>query len=294
MGTNSSRPTSAKPISIRSGGKTGRCNVLAARATILAAGAHTSIALDAHATGAIAASAPSMTSRIPSCTRASGRWPTGYLPPSCFVLHARLGALPGNEVSISARAIAGAGGCAMPRCPMRWAANWLGRSKPMTSTTLPATRGKRKAVARSRWDAKHVAVGRNASPAEGVMTKTAQRSSPGSVDKGRSLSTRLKIAPSRRCKRPRTWPCKRAVGSTRTRPAVIGQYRATCMHSSITPRRNRRAVTCMSIAPRVCFPCSSRTYGCSVVSAHTTCPGMSDACSFCGTFGIRMRSSRAN
>jgi hypothetical protein len=58
--------------------------------------AHTNIALDANATGAMAASAPSMTSLLPSCTRASGRWPTGYLPLFCCVWRARLGALPGN------------------------------------------------------------------------------------------------------------------------------------------------------------------------------------------------------
>ena len=43
---------------------------------------------------------------------------------------------------MSARAIAGAGGCAMPPCPMRWSGSWKGRSKPMTSITPPATRDK--------------------------------------------------------------------------------------------------------------------------------------------------------
>jgi hypothetical protein len=47
--TNSSTPSSAKPTSIRCGGKIVRCNALAARATTLAAGARTSIDLAANA-----------------------------------------------------------------------------------------------------------------------------------------------------------------------------------------------------------------------------------------------------
>jgi transposase-like protein len=45
---------------------------------------------------------------------------------------------------LSGRAIAGAGGCVMPPCRMRWNASWKARSKPMTSTTPPATRAKPK------------------------------------------------------------------------------------------------------------------------------------------------------
>ena len=50
----------------------------------------------------------------------------------------------GSWASISGPAIAGAGGCAMPPCPMRCTANWRARWKRMTSITPPATRGKRK------------------------------------------------------------------------------------------------------------------------------------------------------
>ena len=57
----SSTLNSAKPPSIRCGGKTVHCNVLDARATSSDAGAHTSIDLEANATGAMAASAPSTT-----------------------------------------------------------------------------------------------------------------------------------------------------------------------------------------------------------------------------------------
>jgi hypothetical protein len=67
------------------------------------------------------------------------------------------------------------GGCAMPPYPMRCLANWQGGWTPMTSPTLPATRGKRKAVARSRWGAEHVAVVRSASQAGGIRTKTGRR-----------------------------------------------------------------------------------------------------------------------
>ena len=49
----------------------------------------------------------------------------------------------------------------------------------MTSTTRPATRGKRKGVGRSRWGAARVAVGRNASRAGAIMTKTGLRLSLG-------------------------------------------------------------------------------------------------------------------
>ena len=48
--TTSSTPNSTKPTSIRSGGKTVRCNVIAARVITLAAGARTSIAPGANAT----------------------------------------------------------------------------------------------------------------------------------------------------------------------------------------------------------------------------------------------------
>ena len=54
----------------------------------------------------------------------------------------------------------------------------------MTSTTPLAIRGKHKGVARRRWGAERAAVGRNASPAGGIMTKTGPPLSPGSVGKG--------------------------------------------------------------------------------------------------------------
>ena len=59
--------------------------------------------------------------------------------------------------------------------------NWRGRWKPMTSTTRPATRGKRKGVGRSHWGAARVAVGRNASRAGAIMTKTGRPLAPGGV-----------------------------------------------------------------------------------------------------------------
>jgi transposase-like protein len=81
-----------------------------------------------------------------------------------------------------------------------------------------AKRGGKKALGAGR-----VAVARNASPAGAIMIKTGQRLSPGSVARGRSSSRRPVISPSRRCKRPLTSPCKLAVGSIRTRLAVIGR-----------------------------------------------------------------------
>jgi len=82
--TTSSTLNSAKPISIRCGGNIVRCNVLAARATTLAAGAPTNIAPGASATGVIAASAPSTISPILWCTRASG--PGVLAPGHLFVV----------------------------------------------------------------------------------------------------------------------------------------------------------------------------------------------------------------
>ena len=77
--------------------------------------------------------------------------------------------------SMAGPAIAGAGGYAMPPCPMRGTANWQGRWKPMTSTTRPATRGKRNGVGRSHWGAARVGVASSVSPAGVMMTKPGPR-----------------------------------------------------------------------------------------------------------------------
>ena len=61
-----------------------------------------------------------------------------------------------------------------------------GRSKPMTSITLPARRAKPRRVARSRWDAAHVDAARNASPGGAITTKIGRPLSPGSVARGLS------------------------------------------------------------------------------------------------------------
>ena len=102
---------------------------------------HTNIAPGANATGAITASAPSTTSPRPYCIGARDRCHTGFSPPFCCALPVRRGASRENWVSMSARAIAGAGGCAMPLCPMRCIASWKALLKPMTSTRR-ATRDK--------------------------------------------------------------------------------------------------------------------------------------------------------
>jgi hypothetical protein len=54
---------------------------------------------------------------------------------------------------------------------MKPTASWQAPWKPMTSTTPPVTKGKRKVVARRRWDAAHVAVARSASPGGGHYDK---------------------------------------------------------------------------------------------------------------------------
>ena len=144
------------------------------RATTLVPGGRITTSLDCNATAVKrrTVNAPSMTSRAHAWTAASAPSPTGFSPPFCSVWRARRGASPGKWASMSGPAIAGAGGCAMPPCLMRCTANWRGRWKPMTSTTLPAIRGKRKGAGRSHWDASHVAGGRNASPVVAIMTRT--------------------------------------------------------------------------------------------------------------------------
>jgi transposase-like protein len=102
------------------------------------------------------------------------------------------------------------------------------------------------------------------------------------------------ISPSRRCKRRPTSRCKPAVVSTRTRPAAIGRCRAMYISTSIIPRRNMRAATCMRIEPSACFPCSSPISGCSGVSAKQTCQGTLASFNFCGTFVNGMRLNRLN
>ena len=64
-------------------------------------------------------------------------------------------------------------------CPTKLIAGWRARWKRMTSTILPATRGKRRGVARSRWGAEPVAVVRNASRVVAILTKTGRLLSPG-------------------------------------------------------------------------------------------------------------------
>ena len=54
-----------------------------------------------------------------SCTERRGHCRTGYSPPFCFASPVRHSALPESEGSISGPALAGAGGCAMPPCPLR-------------------------------------------------------------------------------------------------------------------------------------------------------------------------------
>src|SRR5262249_31972173 len=49
---------------------------------------------------------------------------SGHSRPSCCVCRVRPGASREHWVSMSARAIGGAGGCTMPRCPMRRSARW--------------------------------------------------------------------------------------------------------------------------------------------------------------------------
>ncbi len=73
---------------------------------------------------------------------------------------------------MSAPAIVGAGGCAMPPCPMRCVGNWKVLWKRMNCITLLATKAKHHKAGRSRWGAGRVVVVRSSSLAVASMTKT--------------------------------------------------------------------------------------------------------------------------
>ena len=149
----------------------------------------------ANATGAITASAPSTTSPRPYCIGARDRCHTGFLPPFCCAVPVRRGASRENWVSMSARAIAGAGGGAMPLCPLRGIASWKAPLKPMTSTRPRATRAKPSTEGQSPWGVARVGAGRNANQGGAIMTKIGPRLLPGSVVRGLWSSTRPKISP---------------------------------------------------------------------------------------------------
>ena len=186
ISTNSSMSTPATPISIHCGGKIARSSVPGARATTSVPGAPTTTDRIANATGATAVGAPSMTSRTRCWPRASGRCRTGFSRPFCCACRVHLVASRRSWASISAPAIAGAGGCAMRPCPTRWIANWGARSKRMNSITPPARRAKHNTAGKSPWDAGRGVAARSASLAGATMTKTGRRSSRGSAARGLS------------------------------------------------------------------------------------------------------------
>jgi transposase-like protein len=76
-------------------------------------------------------------------------------------------------------------------------------------------KGQAKGGARSRWAAERVAGARSASPAAATTTKIGPPSLPGSAARVVSWCTQHGTLPSRRCRRPLTSPCKRAVAFIR-------------------------------------------------------------------------------
>jgi hypothetical protein len=217
---NSSTSTSVTPTSIRCAGKSGPSSAPGARVWRSIRGGTTTIGQGVSATGVTAASGPSTTSPIHCFTRASARCHIGFSPPSCCACRVRLAELHESWGCMAGRAIAGAGGYAIPPCLRRPIASWRALSKPMTSTIPLARRAKPSTVGKRRWGTGRVGVARNASRAEAIMTKTGRRLSPGSAGRARSSSMRPAISPSRRCRRRRTSRCTQAVGSTPTRRAA--------------------------------------------------------------------------
>src|SRR4030095_15274092 len=79
--------------------------------------------------------------------------------------------LPRSWGFMSVRAIAGVGGCAMRRCPMRSGGSWPGRSKPTTSITPPDTRDRPRRAGQKRWVASPGGVARNVSLGGATTTR---------------------------------------------------------------------------------------------------------------------------
>jgi hypothetical protein len=96
LSTNSSAPNNVKPTSMPCGGKIAHRTVPGPTAMRSILGAITTTDRGANATGAMAASAPATTSPIPCCTRASGRYRPGCLPPFWCASPVRPGALRGR------------------------------------------------------------------------------------------------------------------------------------------------------------------------------------------------------
>jgi hypothetical protein len=92
--SNSSTWNNGTPTSIPCDGKIAPGHVPGAKARTTIRGGRTTIALAAHATGATAASAPSLTGLTPCGPRASGRCRPGALRRFCAASRARRGGLP--------------------------------------------------------------------------------------------------------------------------------------------------------------------------------------------------------
>jgi len=156
LSTNSSIPTPVTPISICSGGRIARSSAPGVTATMSVPGGPIITGQGSNATGAKTVGGPSTTSPTRCWPRASGRFRIGSWPPSCCACRVRRVALRESWGYTPVQAIAGAGGCVMPLCPMRRSDSWKAPLKPMTSTIPPATKGKRNRVGRNRWGAERV------------------------------------------------------------------------------------------------------------------------------------------
>jgi hypothetical protein len=178
----SSPPKRVHPTSIRCAGKIGPANGLEVRVTRSSPGAPItpSGACNATAAKSRVASAPSMTSRTCCWTAAGARSCTGFWPFCCAVSPARRGPWRERWACRAGPTLGGAGGAALRRCPRRCLANSKVWGKQRTSTTPPAPRGKRTAVAQSRWGVERAGAVSNTSLVVAPMTKTSRRSLPGS------------------------------------------------------------------------------------------------------------------
>ena len=148
---------------------------------------------------------------------------TGFSRPFCCACRAPLAASPERWGCISGRAIAGAGGCAMPPCPTRWQRQLEGTVEAddlyhTAGQKGQAKQGGKKALGRTPRGRR-----KKREPGRGHYDKDRPAIIAWVSRQGASSSRRHGILRSRRCRRPPTSPYKPAASSTRTRPAAIGR-----------------------------------------------------------------------
>ena len=138
-------------------------------------------------------SAPSMTSAETLWTAASARHALDARRTFLLCLSCSSQRIAREVEVMSGPATAGAGGYAMPPCPMSWSGSWRAPWKRMNSITPLARRGKRHRAGKNLWAAARWAPQETRKPGRGHYDqRPAQRLSRKSAARGRSSSRRPK------------------------------------------------------------------------------------------------------